>query len=205
MASPIPKHPSVRARRHAQNSGFKQLPADGIPVDKRPVWPLRPDPTMTAELELTEDKIAGMQADLAECEDGRTRGRLRKDIGAAELRAAILKAKLAEASDAELELWTQLWGTPQAALWESVAFQRTLAVFVRYQIRGEQGDLKCAAEARQISDRLGLSPMALQKLRAEIENAEAAEDAGRKRRGSSVAATPPESDEGDDPRLVLVG
>ena len=204
MPGPAPKHPSRRARRNDAKADFTTLKADA--KVETPPWPLLPDPETTATIELLDDRVANMNGELADCEDGRTKARLRKQINEAEMQVAILRAKQEQAADLEVALWELLWSSPQAALWDaSVAFERTLAIFVRYQIRGEQGHLASATEARQISDRLGLSPMALQKLRAEIENAEAAEDAGRKRRGSSVLAAPPESDEGDDPRLVLVG
>lgn len=204
MPGPPPKHPSRRARRNDAKADFTTLKADA--KVETPPWPLLPDPEMTATIELLDDRVANMTGELADCEDGRTKARLRKQINEAEMQAAILRAKQGQAADLEVDLWRLLWSSPQAALWDaSVAFERTLAIFVRYQIRGEQGHLASATEARQISDRLGLSPMALQKLRAEIENAEAAEDAGKKRRAGREPVAPKEPGDGDDPRLVLVG
>jgi hypothetical protein len=82
----------------------------------------------------------------------------------------------------------ELWSTPQAIIWEESFAHREVAQYVRWKIRGEQGDLKASVEARQLSDRLGLNPLALMRLRTEIEHADEAADKGDKRR---KASTPP--------------
>lgn len=198
MSGPAPKNPSTRARRNNPNAGFAMLPAAGR-SGVVPAWPLLPDPQMVAEKELAESKIASLQLELESAEDGRARGRFRRQLAQAELSAAVLTLKLEQSTDAEVSLWGLLWGDPQAVMWEaSVAFQRTVALFVRWQVRAEQGDLKATSEARQLSDRLGFNPLALQRLRAEIEHAAEAEDRGKRRR--SVVRR---SEGGDDPRSVL--
>ena len=55
-----------------------------------------------------------------------------------------------------------------------------------------------------MSDRLGLNPLALLRLRAEVEHVEEAEDRGKRRRGTAKADAPEPKDPPDDPRLALV-
>ena len=74
---------------------------------------------------------------------------------------------------------------------------------MRWKIRAEQGDMKAASEARQWSDRLGLNPLALLRLRVEIEQAAAAEDRGRARREKTQASPKRPSGKGEDPRAGL--
>ena len=50
---------------------------------------------------------------------------------------------------------------PQAVMWEESSAGREVAQYVRWKIRGEQGDLESAKEARMLSDRLGLNPLAV--------------------------------------------
>jgi len=68
----------------------------------------------------------------------------------------------------EAELWADLWETPQAVAWERLKWTRTVARYVRYEVRAETGDLKAGAEARLLEDRLGLSPQAMLRLRWEV-------------------------------------
>jgi len=68
------------------------------------------------------------------------------------------------------ELWGKLWSTPQAAEWERLGFG-VVQVVARYVVllaEANIGEPKAAAEARQIEDRLGLSPQAMLRLRWEV-------------------------------------
>lgn len=209
MPGPAPKHASRRARRNNPKSDFRSLPAEGRGGDA-PKWPLRPDVTMTATLELSQDKMASLSVELEEAEDGRTKGRLRRQLNQLEMTAATLTLQIEQATDAETELWAELWETPQAAMWdESGAFNREVAQYVRWKIRAEQGDLKAGTEARMLSDRLGLNPLALLRLRREVEETAAVEERGKGRRerpttGATETEQAPEKPakkgEGDDPR-----
>lgn len=195
MPGPAPKHPSLRARRNAKPD-FRVLPADGRAGDA-PAWPLQVDPSVQAQLEAARDRVAALQVDISEAEDGRTKGRLRRELNKLEITVAELGLRIEQTTDSEKGLWETLWATPQAVPWDdSEAFQREVATYVRFQIRAEQGDLKAAVEARLRSDRLGLNPLAMLRLRQEVENAEAAETRGQKRR----EATPRPSEPGEDPR-----
>lgn len=203
MPGPPPKHPSVRARRNDPKKDFRVLSAEGRQGEP-PSWPLGPDVMLAATLEFQRDRIANLQVQVETEEDGRSRGRMRRELGKLELEAAQTALKLELARDAEVELWNELWTYPQAVLWEENRSHRTLASYVRWKIRDEQGDIRAAAEARQLSDRLGLNDLALLRLRAEIERVDEAESAGDRRRST----TPPKKKPGrkkppDDPRDIL--
>lgn len=198
MPGPAPKDPSTRARRNDPRKGFTLLPAGGR-TGAIPVWPLRPFPFMVAQLETARDRVAEIQVLLESAEDGRTRGRLRRDLSKNELLAATLTIQLEQATDAEVELWAELWATPQAVVWEESHSGREVAQYVRWKIQAEQGDLKAASEARQLSDRLGLNPLALSRLHLEIERAHEAEDKSRARQ----ARTQTRAKNSGDPRGTL--
>lgn len=153
---------------------------------------------MSAQLEQFQDQIISLQVELEEAEDGRTKGRVRRSLNKAELMVATLSLQIEQARDAEVALWVELWATPQAVLWEESHATREVAQYARWKIRGEQGDLDAAKEARMLSDRLGLNPLALLRLRAEIERADAAEDRGNRRR--ATPALQAAAKKGEDPR-----
>ena len=197
MSGPPPKHPSRRARRNSATAGFKTLTAAGRPVPK---WPLPDDSRATAMLELSEDRAASLQGEIAREEDGRKLGRLRRNLAQAEQAAAILRLQVAQQKDLEAGLWSALWATPQAQMWdESPAFSRMLAQFVRWNVKAEQGDLDAAREARLQRKGFGLTPMDLLRARAEIERVDEAEDRGGQRRSRRAETTQQTPDE-DDPR-----
>lgn len=85
----------------------------------------------------------------------------------------------------EAELWDELWATPQAVAWERLRWLRTVARYVRFEVRAETGDLKAGAEARLLEDRLGLTPQAMLRLRWEVSADEVAEQ--RDERSSQAA------------------
>jgi hypothetical protein len=70
----------------------------------------------------------------------------------------------------ELEAWRDAWRTPQAVQWERLGWQRLIARYVRVLVESEQPDANAATrgEVRQLEDRLGLSPMAMLRLRWSI-------------------------------------
>lgn len=75
------------------------------------------------------------------------------------------------------QTWRELWSTPQAVAWErlGVGTVRVVARYVVLLAEADVGEPKAAAEVRQIEDRLGLSPMAMLRLRWEIAPDELAE------------------------------
>ena len=76
------------------------------------------------------------------------------------------------------ETWVGLWATPQAAAWERLGWTRVVARYVHILKMCEQPEQMTAAllsEARQMEDRLGLTPMSMLRLRWEIASDEVAE------------------------------
>ena len=205
MSGPAPKHASVRARRNAPSSSpLRALPAAGR-AGSAPPWPLLADTERTAQRELADDRVASLTGEIERADDGRTKGRLRRQLAQAEQASAILRLQVEQQSDMEIALWQLLWATPQATMWEeSAAFARVLASFVRWHVKGEQGDLEAAKEARIRGKDFGLTPLALLGLKAEVERVEQAEDHGRSRRAKATSqqAAKVKAPEGD-PRQGL--
>lgn len=200
MPGPAGKHPSVRARRNNPKAGFTALPAAGR-TGSVPSWPLPPDASVSAARDFAQDKVASLTADLERETDGRKRGGIKRQLATAEQSAAILSIQFEQQDDLEAELWSLLWSTPQAKIWEeSTAFVRTLAQFVRWNVKGEQGNLDAAKEARIRGKEFGLTPLTLMGLKAEIERAEDAEAKGNRRRASQPRADRPDD---NDPRAGL--
>lgn len=74
--------------------------------------------------------------------------------------------------------WAELWTTPQAAAWERLGWTRVVARYVHILTLCEDPSSMTAAllgEARQMEDRLGLTPMSMLRLRWEIASDEVAE------------------------------
>lgn len=202
MPGPPPKHPSVRVRRNDPKKDFRVLSADGRQGDPPP-WPLQPDITMQAELEFARDRIVSLQVELDAEEDGRARGRIKRALDKQEMAATLLGLKIEQATDLEVALWNELWSFPQAVLWEENRSHRTVAGYVRWKIREEQGDIRAEVAATKLSDRLGLNDLALMRLRAEIERADEAEDKGERRRSKPTPKKPGRKKPPDDPRNIL--
>lgn len=85
---------------------------------------------------------------------------------------------------AELELWAELWATPQAHAWEQLGWTRIVARYCRVAIVAEGLDKDAMSEARQLEDRLGLTPKAMRMLMWQIAPDEVAE----KRQETSAGA-----------------
>ena len=68
-------------------------------------------------------------------------------------------------------MWGGLWGTPQAAQWERLGWTRVVARYAHLLEITEQTKASALifGEVRQLEDRLGLSPMAMLRLRWEID------------------------------------
>lgn len=77
-------------------------------------------------------------------------------------------------------VWSELWATPQAAVWEHLGWTRVVARYCLVLLAAESiSSAALLAEVRQLEDRLGLSPMAMLRLRWEI--------AGEEQRGTPAA------------------
>lgn len=80
------------------------------------------------------------------------------------------KWPLSEPTEAEVAIWADLWKTPSAVAWERLGWTRTVARYTRILAEAEDREAGDGprAEARQLEDRLGLTNMALLRLRWEI-------------------------------------
>jgi hypothetical protein len=88
-------------------------------------------------------------------------------------------------SDYEAAMWADLWGYPQAVMWERLNIGREVAQYVRWKTLAEHGNLEASKEARQLGDRLGMTPLALLRLRWEVPADEVAQKRSEHPAGSS--------------------
>lgn len=73
------------------------------------------------------------------------------------------------------EMWHTLWSMPQAVMWERQRLEHVVARYTAMLILANAGSLPAAGEARQMEDRLGLTPKAMRQLMWEIVEDEVAE------------------------------
>ena len=189
--------PKPNARRRNATVAMVELPAagrEGAP----PAWPLLPDIALQTQRDTAQRTADELELSLAEPTlTGRQRSTAQRKADAAREAAAILTAQLAAQERVEAELWAQLWALPQAVEWERAGWVREVAQYVRWKARAEQGDLDASKEARQLGDRLGLTPLALLRLRWKV-SADAEEERGPRSRRRPAAGRRP-----DDPRATL--
>lgn len=196
---PAPKPAGTRQRRNA-TVPMTMLPASGR-TGKTPPWPLPDDVAKGVMQRLAEGKVEQLQEELRDCA-ARSRAKLERSLDQALAHASVLEAEIAAQRQLESALWRDLWSTPQAAQWEELGWDRDVAQYVRHKVRAELGSLDDAKEARQWSDRLGLNPLAMLRLRWETERVDAAEAEGRRRRASSKPAAK-KTAKRKDPRAAL--
>lgn len=69
----------------------------------------------------------------------------------------------------ELEVWHRVWRLPQAAMWAGKGVEATVARYCKVSVAVEmEPTAAMLGEMRHMDDRLGLSPMALNRLQWEI-------------------------------------
>lgn len=172
-----------------------ELPAAGR-SGPTPAWPLLPDVVLSTRRDSAQRKADDLELALAEPDlKGRARTAAQRKADAAREEAAILTAQLAAQERVEAALWAGLWALPQAVEWERQRWLREVAQYVRWEARAEQGDLDAAKEARQRGDRLGLTPLAMLRLRWKVVEDETA---ARPRRRPVTGGR-----RADDPRAAL--
>lgn len=177
--------PNPHRRRRNATVAMTKLPAEGRQGDPPP-WPLPPDPRPAARLRLLNEQID--EASLEAQGEGReARAAERRLLGLRE-RAEALETEIETTAEQQGVLWTQLWATPQAVAWERLRWTRDVAQYVRWKVRAELGDLEASKEARLLSDRLGLNPLALLRLRWEIAGDEVAEQRTARTTAARTAA-----------------
>ena len=166
---PPPKPPGQRARRNA-TVPMTQLPREGYqgPI---PAWPMPPDPTRVARVELLADQVRALKGDLADAgQPARWLANCRRKLAIAEAKLAEARVVKREAGKRERAIWRELWRTPQAAAWVRLGAGAAgeVAQYARLKAAAELGDLDAGKEARQHADRLGLNPAAMLRLRWEV-------------------------------------
>lgn len=157
--------PNPNRRRRNVTVAMTPLPAAGR-KGKTPTWPLGPDIVTRAKLRVAQDKVEELEARLAEGEHVSEAALTR-----AKEKVAVLEQVVEVQQERELELWREVWAMPQAVQWERLRWARTVAQFVRWEVLGESGDMDASKEARQIGDRIGMTPLSLLRLRWEIVDA----------------------------------
>lgn len=167
--------PKSNARRRNAQVAMTRLPAGGREGEP-PKWPLIDDVVTVAKRDMArrqadELELALMEPDLS----GRERAAKQRKLDGAQAAATVLDKQIEAQAALENELWRDLWATPQAVAWERMGWTREVAQYVRWKVKAELGDLDASKEARQLGDRLGLTPLAMLRLRWEVAADEVAE------------------------------
>jgi len=83
-----------------------------------------------------------------------------------------------------------LWRTPQAVAWERLGWTRTVGRYCRLMVAAERRDAMAAVlvEARNLEDRLGLTPKAMRMLLWEVASDEVTEARGSSDARSRIKA-----------------
>lgn len=197
--------PAPKPQRQRRNAtvAMTRLPPEGRGKRNAPPWPLIPDIALGVRHDLAVAKVEALELDLVELRDaGRPTGSVERKLDAARETAAITEAQLREQRRLEALLWRDLWRTPQAVQWERLGWYREVARYVRHTVMAELGDLDAAKEARQWSDRLGLSPLAMLRLRWVVAHDEVAEKRAER---AERAAAPATAASAEDPLAALRG
>jgi hypothetical protein len=160
------------------------LPAEGR-KGRAPNWPLIPDVVLATRRDLAGAKVEDLRERINEAEEtGKPTGSMEYRLDGALEKLAVIQAQLREQRKLEASLWRDLWRLPQAVEWERLGWMRDVAQYVRHKVMAELGDLGSAKEARQWSDRLGLTPLAMLRLRWRV----AADEVAGKREERSMGA-----------------
>lgn len=113
-----------------------------------------------------------------------------------------------ELNDYDAKVWADLWRTPMAVAWDLNNYHRTVARYLRVMRAAETGlaagdaNATLLGEVRQLEDRLGLTPMALLRLRWEIDDSD---EVGAKRATSRKATSTRSRLKAVDPSAVARG
>lgn len=188
---PAPKPDGQRARRNA-TVGMTQLPWDGRD-GRTPPWPLIDDIEISARLEMKRGEAEDLDAQLAEDDEFEEMTKSSRSSAERRLRKLreeifVLEERLKAQRKMERQLWRTLWKTPQSVQWEKLAWTRDVAQYVRHKVLAELGSLNDAKEARQMADRLGLTPLSLLRLRWEIQTKPDETATGRRTKSSGASA-----------------
>lgn len=159
-SGPPPDPQALRRDRPSDRDGWTLLPAGGY-AGEIPEWPLLDDVTLASARDVALSRAEQLADELAAAVDKAERSKLRRQLDQVNERVAVLDRQIDAQRSLELEVWSSVWRTPQASVWEQQGWLRDVAQYVRHKVLGELGSLKDATEARQWSDRLGLNPAAM--------------------------------------------
>lgn len=106
---------------------------------------------------------------------------------------------LADASPRELELWSRLWETPQATMWEQLHQDFEVACYVRLLVSAEKPRSSAIiwSQVKQFAESLGLSVSGMQRNKWTVGVVDRAEDE------DDEPANGPDDDFDDRLRLVI--
>ncbi len=200
MPGPAPKPPGTARRRNA-TVAMVPLPAGGF-AGKVPAWPLIDDLTLEVKRSSLMAKAETLQDELEDSDSIKTQKKLQREMDAAMDQVKLIDRQIEMQRKLEVDLWNDLWRTPQAKMWNDLAWSRDVAQYVRWKVLAELGNIEAAKEARMWSDRLGLNPLAMLRLRWEIEKVDQAVATGNTRRAATTAKRTPAAKK-DDPRKGL--
>lgn len=184
-----PPKPDGERRRRNTTTATTRLPAEGR-TKRAPNWPLIPDVVLTARRDIAAGNVQAAEYKVEEAEaEGKPTGLLESKLTRCREALLILERQLAAQRQLEATLWKALWSTPQSVQWERLGWTRDVAAYVRHKVLGELGEIDDAREARQWSDRLGLTPLALLRLRWEVAEDETAKKRDEREQTSATGAT----------------
>jgi len=163
-SGPAPDPTALRRERPSDKAEWRTLPAEGR-KGRAPAWPLPPELELSAQLELATRQQEILEAQI---EAGVTTKSSVSRLAALDQKIAVLQSMIKAAADMEKKLWARLWSTPQAQEWERLRWTNEVALYARWQVRAELGDLAAAKEARAWSNLLGLNPAAMRSLRWKV-------------------------------------
>lgn len=152
-----PPNPTSRRQVSAQANTWTDLPAGGYD-GAIPDWPI-----------VTNEQVA---AHILNHPDGKVDKKIPMGSDAERL------------DSREAEVWASIWHSPQAAAWALNGWTHDIALYVRYLVKGEFGDLDSAKEARMWSDRLGLNPTAMLKNRWRVKADEVEQKRSEKKKAT---------------------
>lgn len=125
---------------------------------------------MLAKRETLAESLESLRDQWAAAADAKEARSLARKLESGELALRAMDLRMEFAAKAEGGLWSELWSTPQAIAWDRLRWNREVAQYVRWKVLAEDGDLDASKEARQLADRLGLTPLSLLRLQWEIQD-----------------------------------
>lgn len=170
--------PNPNARRRNARPAAMTLPSGGR-KGATPKWPLLPDLDLKVRLQMAETTVENLSGETLTPAD-------KRKLDNANRLVIELTYKIENVEAVEKQLWAELWKTPQAVAWARLGYTREVAQYCRFKVYAEWGDMDAAKESRQMSDRLGLSPLAMLRLQWQISDDVPAAPAARAGKDAAV-------------------